>query len=84
MKAIEVAKELAEIDADAKINLKQYPRPKTTTEQLEDILGGSVQMNDNLTQIGEIINLPEVQAAIKARQRMQVGQELEATIDELK
>ena len=84
MKAIEVAKELAEIDADAKINLKQYPRPKTTTEQLEDILGGSVKVQDDIASLGEIAALPEVQALIKARQTTRIGNELKTEFETIK
>ena len=80
MKAIEVAKEVAEIDKDAKINLKVYPRAKSTSEQLEELLGGSVAMSDNLAQMSEIMNLPEVQAAIKARQATRIGNEMKAEL----
>ena len=80
MKAIEVAKEIAEIDADAKINLKRYPRAKSTSEQLEALLNGSVEMNENLSQLSDIMELPEVQAAIKARGSTKVGNELKVEI----
>ena len=80
MKAIEVAKEIAEIDADAKINLKRYPRAKSTSEQLEALLNGSVEMNENLSQLSDIMDLPEVQAAIKARGSTKVGNELKVEI----
>ena len=83
MKAIEVAKEVAEIDEDAKINLKRYPRPKSTSEQLEQLIGGSVQMSQHLAELSEVMNLPEVQAAIKARQASKVGQELKAELEKV-
>ena len=83
MKAIEVAKEIAEIDADAKINLKRYPRAKPTSEQLEALLNGSVEMNENLSQLSDIMDLPEVKAAIKARQTTQLGNELKADLDSI-
>ena len=84
MKAIEVAKEVAEIDADAKINLKRYPRAKSTSEQLEALLNGSVEMNENLAQLSDIMDLPEVQAAIKARQITKVGHELKVEITSIR
>ena len=84
MKAIEVAKEMAEIDADAKINLKRFPRAKTTSEQLEDLFGGSAQMSESLAAMNEIMQLSEVQAAIKARQATKIGNELKAELDEIK
>jgi protease-4 len=80
MKAIEVAKEMADIEPDAKINLKRFPRAKSTSEQLEELFGGSAQMSESLAQINEIIQLPEVQSAIKMRKANKVGTELEAEI----
>jgi len=84
MKAIEVAKEIADIDMNAKIHLKQFPRAKSTSEQLEELFGGSVQMSENLASMSEIMQLPEVQAAIKARQASRIGAELEAELAEIK
>ena len=84
MKAIEVAKEMAEIDADAKINLKRFPRAKSTSEQLEELFGGSAQMSENLAQMSEIMQMPEVQAAIKMRDANKIGAELKAELDEVK
>ena len=84
MKAIEVAKEMAEIDADAKINLKRFPRAKSTSEQLEELFGGSAQMSENLAAMSEIMQMPEVQAAIKMRKANKIGAELEAEIAEIK
>ena len=83
MKAIEVAKDLADIDEDAKINLKVYPRAKSTSEQFEELLGGSVAMSENLAQMSEIMNLPEVQAIIKSRRAARVGQELQAELGKI-
>ena len=84
MKAIEVAKEMAEIDADAKINLKRFPRAKSTSEQLEELFGGSAQMSENLAAMSEIMQMPEVQAAIKMRDANKIGAELKAELDEIK
>ena len=83
MKAIEVAKDLADIDEDAKINLKVYPRAKSTSEQFEELLGGSVAISENLAQMSEIMNLPEVQAIIKSRRAARVGQELQAELGKI-
>jgi len=84
MKAIEVAKEVAEIDADAKVHLKRFPRAKSTSEQLEELFGGSVAMSENLAAMGEIMQMPEVQAAINARNANKIGAELEADLAEIK
>ncbi len=84
MKAIEVAKEMAEIDTDTKINLKRFPRAKSTSEQLEELFGGSAQMSENLAAMSEIMQMPEVQAAIKIRKSSKIGAELEAEIADIK
>ena len=84
MKAIEVAKEMAEIEPDAKINLKRFPRVKSTSEQLEELFGGSAQMSENLAAMSEIMQMPEVQAAIKMRDANKIGAELKAELDEIK
>ena len=82
--AIEAAKKLAEIDEDTKIRIKTFPRPKTTQQQLEEILSSSVQMQKDIQALREITELPEVQAALRARQASKIGQELQADIPEVK
>ena len=67
MKAIEIARELGGIDADAKINLRKYPRPKSRTEQFETLFNASTEAAKDLQSLREITALPEVQAALKAR-----------------
>jgi len=83
MKAIDVAKEMADIDADTKINLKRYPRTKTTSEQLAELFGSSAQVSGDLAQFSEIMQIPEVQAAIKARNAAKIGNELKAELAEI-
>ena len=84
MKAIEVAKDIADIKPDAKIHLKRFPRAKTTSEQLEELFGGSVEMSENLAAMSEVMQLPEVQAAIKARNAAKIGNELKADLADIK
>ena len=84
MKAIQIAKDMAEIDEDAKINLKRFPRAKSTSEQLEELFGGSAQISENLAQMSEIMQMPEVQEAIKMRKANKLGAELEAEIGEIR
>ena len=69
MKAIEVARELGGIDADAKINLRRFPRPKSRSEQFEQLFSVSAEMGKEIRTLREITALPEVQAALKARAR---------------
>ena len=78
--AIAVAKRLADIDEDKAIYLKQFPRPKSTTEQLEEIFGNTVSAQQDLAALREIADLPEVQALLKARAGLTPGEELKADI----
>ena len=88
MRAIEIAKELAEIDADKKVNLRRYPRPKTRGEQFESLLNTSVEIGQDIRTIREITSIPEVQAVLKARAEMDAmarGQaQMSADIGEIK
>lgn len=68
MRAIDVAKELANIDAEADIYLKTFPRPKPFAEKLQESLSGVASISSDMQALRDIAELPEVQAAIKARQ----------------
>lgn len=80
MKAVDVAKDLAEIKDGDKFYFKKFPKSKSTTQQLEELLGGSVQAAAELRSLREIQGLPEVQALLKARAALETGQELTADI----
>ncbi len=67
MKAIEMARELAEIDADKKIYLKMFPRPKTTQQQIEQLFGASASLAQSQALMQELAEMPEVKAALEAR-----------------
>ena len=84
MTAIAAAKEIADIDAETKINLRKFPREKTTSEQIEELFGGSVEMSEGLAQMNQILQLPEVQAAIKMRNSSKIGAEMTADLPELR
>ncbi len=84
LKAVEIAKALADIDADAKVHIKRFPRAKSPSEQIEEIFGGSVAIGEDIAVLSEIRNLPEVKAAIRARQAARIGQELKAELDVVK
>jgi len=83
MTAIEAAKRLADIDEDENIRLKVFPRQKTFEEQLQEALSGTAQINQDIQTLREITALPEVQAAIKARNGAKIGQEMAADIPEV-
>jgi len=68
-KAIEVAKAEADIDEDKNIKLKVFPRPKTTQQQLEALLGQSVEAQKDLAMFRELAAMPEVQAIIGPQSR---------------
>jgi len=67
MKAIEIAREMADIDPDKKINLRKYPRPKTKAEQFEVIFNASAQMGQDLNMLRQISDLQEIKAIVEAR-----------------
>lgn len=84
MTAIDAAKKLAEIDADEDVRIKIFPRQKSIEEQINDLFTGSAQIAEDVRVLQEIVALPEVQAAIRARNSARFGQELKADIPEVK
>ncbi len=84
MTAIDAAKRLAEIDADEDVRIKIFPRQKTIEEQINDLFTGSAQMAQDIQTLKEIATLPEVKAALKARNSARFGQEMKADIPEVK
>lgn len=84
MTAIDAAKRLAEIDADEDVRIKVFPRQKTLEEQINDLFTGSAQMASDVKALQEIAALPEVQAALRARNSARFGQELKADIPEVR
>jgi len=67
MKALDVAKELAEIDADTKVQIKMYPREKTDMEKLEDLFNASAEASANLGELQALTNSPEFKAFLRAK-----------------
>ena len=84
MTAINAAKKLAEIDADEDVRIKVFPRQKSIEDQINDLFTGSAQLAQDVQTLQEIAALPEVQAALRARQSAEFGQELKADIPEIK
>ena len=84
MTAIDAAKKLAEIDADEKVRIKVFPRQKSIEDQINELFSGSAQLAQDVQTLQEIAALPEVQAALRARQASKFGQELKADIPEVK
>lgn len=84
MKALEVAKTLAEIDPDETVRLKRFPRALTPAEQIEKLFTGTAQMQSDIAVLRKITALPEVQAALRAREASRMGQEMKADIPEVR
>jgi len=84
MTAIQAAKKLAEIDEDEDVRIKIFPRQKTIEEQINDLFTGSAQLAQDVQILQEIAALPEVQAALRARNNARFGQEMAADIPEIK
>jgi len=84
MTAINAAKKLAEIDVDDDVRIKIFPRQKTLEQQIEELFTGSAQMTKDMQALRDITALPEVQAAIRARQASHIGQEMMAVIPDIR
>lgn len=67
MKAIEIARDLGGIEADAKINLRRFPRPKSRGQQFEELFSMTAEASKEISTLREITALPEVKALLKAR-----------------
>ena len=67
IRAIEIAKEAADIDADTKVRIRKFPRPLTTAEQFEQMLNVSMDMGADIQTLSQIANSPELRALLKAR-----------------
>ena len=80
MTAIELAKEAIELDEDDAFKIRQYPRPKTAQEQLLEMLGGSVQSQQDLAKLRSLLDSPEMQMLLDAKETMDGQQKLRAIL----
>ncbi|MGJ8559046.1 MAG: signal peptide peptidase SppA [Litorimonas sp.] len=79
--ALRAAKRFAEIDENDAVRVKRFPRPKTREELFNDLLSGTASTGRDLERLGALMNMPEVQAAIRMReQALATGQELRGTL----
>ena len=67
IRAIELAKEAADIDADRKVGIIQYPAAKTDIEQIQSLFGVTVESAGHAAQLRKLLMTPEVQAMLKLR-----------------
>ena len=84
MTAIELAKASIELEEDDTIRLKQYPRPKTAQEQLMEMLGGSVQSQQDLARLRALLDSPEMQMLLEAKDNLDNEQKLKAILPRIK
>ncbi|GHA93345.1 protease [Algimonas arctica] len=79
--ALRAAKRFAELDEDAAVRVKRFPHPKSREELFNDLLSGTASTGRDLERLGALMNMPEVQAAIRMReQAMAAGNELNAQL----
>ena len=62
--ACRVAKELAGIDSSASVNLLQFPKSKTFSEQLLSLAGGLNSVEDAATLLRTVARNPHVQKTL--------------------
>jgi len=67
MKALEIAKQLAGIDADTKVKIRVFPREKTDMEKLEDMFNVTAEATANLQDLQALTNSPEFKAFMRAK-----------------
>lgn len=84
MTAIDAAKKLAEIDVDEDVKIKIFPRQKSIEDQINEIFTGTAQIAQDVKTLQDIAALPEVQAALRAREAARFGQEMKADIPEIR
>lgn len=83
--ALRAAKRFAELEEDAEVRLKRFPRPKTREELFNDLLSGSASTGRDLEQLGTIMAMPEVQALMRLHSEAQAqGQELRGQLPEIR
>lgn len=79
--ALRAAKRFAELDEDAVVRVKRFPRQKTREELFNDLFSGTVNTGRDLERLGALMDMPEVQAAMRMRAQISAqGQELRGTL----
>ena len=78
--AIAAAREIAGIAEDERINLKRFPEQLTGLEAFYALFGLSAETAESAARLNALMELPEVQAALQARQEMsQQGVQMRTT-----
>ena len=86
MKALEIAKELAEIDVDTKVQVRVFPREKTDMEKFEELFSASAEATANLQDLQALTSSPEFKAFMRAKALAaeQQGVQMKADLPEFK
>ena len=81
MKAIEVAKELADIETDTTVRIKKFPRDLTPAEQFEQLFNVTADASASLEGLQAFVQTPEFKALMRARSAVSTkGAELSAKL----
>ena len=76
--AIAAARALADIEAGTRINLRRFPARPSPFEAFQQMFGATAESAETLARINALMELPEVRAAIEARNAASRGNELRA------
>jgi protease IV len=69
--AIAVAKQLAGIAPESDVRLRRFPRERTPLEAFQEMFGVTADTAETAARLNALMELPEVQAALQARQASQ-------------
>lgn len=65
--AVQAAKRFAEIEEDADVQFRRFPRQKSREELFNDLFSGTASVGRDLEGLSALLNQPEVQAILRAR-----------------
>ena len=75
-----VAKQLAGIAPESDVRLRRFPRERTPLEAFQEMFGVTADTAETAARLNALMELPEVQAALQARQAsQQTGVQMRAT-----
>ena len=72
--AIAMAKQLAGIAPESDVRVSRYPALPNPFEAFSELFGMSAENAEAAARFNALMELPEIQAALEARQRMQGGE----------
>lgn len=68
--AVEEARALIGVASDEPVRLRRFPAPRTPLEAFQELFGASAEGARAAARLNEILSLPEVQAALRERDRL--------------